>query len=46
MLPVEEFQQVLRIDELPGIRRGHYQTLGDFVIAYLGRIPTSAPAEQ
>ncbi|PSB09576.1 hypothetical protein C7B76_25130 [filamentous cyanobacterium CCP2] len=43
MLPVEDFRQVLNINELPEITRGqHYQTLGGFVIAYLGRIPTSA----
>ncbi|MBF2050724.1 MAG: HlyC/CorC family transporter [Elainella sp. C42_A2020_010] len=42
MLPIEEFQQVLQLAELPRMRRSHYQTLGGFVIAYLGRIPTSA----
>ncbi|AFZ33483.1 MULTISPECIES: hemolysin family protein [Cyanophyceae] len=42
MLSIEEFQQVLSLDDLPGIRRGHYQTLGGFIIAHLGRIPTSA----
>ena len=42
MLPIDEFQQVLNIDKLPGIRRGQYQTLGGFVIAHLGRIPTSS----
>lgn len=42
MLSIEEFQQVLSLNALPGIRRGHYQTLGGFVIAHLERIPTSA----
>lgn len=42
MLPIDEFQQVLSLDELPEIGKGHYQTLGGFVIAYLGRIPTSS----
>jgi putative hemolysin len=42
MLPIDEFQQILNLDELPGIRRGQYQTLGGFVIAHLGRIPTSS----
>ena len=42
LLPIDEFQQVLNIDELPGIRRGQYQTLGGLVIAHLKRIPTSS----
>ncbi|GAB4234785.1 MAG: hemolysin family protein [Elainellaceae cyanobacterium] len=42
MVSIDEFQQVLNLDDLPGSRKGHYQTLGGFVIAYLGRIPTSA----
>jgi len=42
MLSIEEVQQVLDINGLPEIDRNHYQTLGGFIVAYLGRIPTSA----
>ncbi|MGV2827738.1 hemolysin family protein [Myxosarcina sp. GI1(2024)] len=42
MLAIDELQQVLKLDESIGIRRGHYQTLGGLVIAHLGRIPTSS----
>lgn len=42
MLPIDELQQVLNLDEWLGIRKGHYQTLGGFVIAHLGRIPMSS----
>jgi putative hemolysin len=39
MLAVEEFKDLLGIDELP---EGDYQTLAGFVIKQLGRIPTAA----
>jgi putative hemolysin len=33
---------MFEIGELPGDDEGHYQTVGGFVIMYLGRIPTVA----
>jgi putative hemolysin len=44
MLPIYQFKEILHIEdqELPGEQRGSYQTLGGFVVMYLGRIPTAA----
>ena len=44
MLPIYQFKEILEMDdrELPGEHRGTYQTLGGFVVMYLGRIPVSA----
>ncbi|OLP17145.1 hypothetical protein BST81_17495 [Leptolyngbya sp. 'hensonii'] len=42
MMSVDEFKEVLEIEEIPGEERGNYHTLGGFVIMHLGRIPTSA----
>ncbi|HBB35635.1 MAG TPA: hypothetical protein DDZ80_20190 [Cyanobacteria bacterium UBA8803] len=39
MLPVEEFFELLEIDEFAKEQRGNYHTLGGFVITHLGRIP-------
>jgi len=46
MLPIYQFKEILDIEdqELPGEQRGSYQTLGGFVVMYLGRIPTAADA--
>lgn len=41
MLPIEEVRNLLRIQELPGEREHHFETLGGFILAYLGRIPAS-----
>jgi putative hemolysin len=41
-LPVDEFKELFRLSGLPDESRGHYQTLGGFVMSYLGRIPTAA----
>ena len=41
-LPVDEFKELFRISSLPDESRGYYQTLGGFVMSYLGRIPTAA----
>jgi len=41
LLPPDELQEILKT-ELPEDTRGYYQTLGGFVMSYLGRIPTSA----
>jgi putative hemolysin len=42
MLTIDKFKELFNIEELPGERRGNYQTLGGFVITQLGRIPVSA----
>ncbi len=39
MLPVDEFKDIFRINELPDEERGYYQTVGGFVMSYLGSIP-------
>ena len=42
MMPIQEFKEMFEILELPRDDEGHYQTVGGFVIMYLGRIPTVA----
>jgi putative hemolysin len=42
MIPIQEFKEMFDISELPGDEEGHYQTLGGFIVTYLGRIPTVA----
>lgn len=39
MLPVDELADLLELGTLPGEERGHYHTLGGFVMAEMGRIP-------
>ena len=41
-LPVDELKELFRLPSLPDESRGYYQTLGGFVMSYLGRIPTAA----
>jgi putative hemolysin len=41
-LPVDEFKELFRLPSLPDESRGYYQTLGGFVMSYLGRIPSAA----
>jgi putative hemolysin len=41
-LPIDEFKEMFGLDELPGQAKGHYDTLGGFVMTHLGRIPTTA----
>jgi putative hemolysin len=36
---VDELADLLELGPLPGEERGHYQTLGGFVMAEMGRIP-------
>jgi len=38
-LPIEEFKQIFNIAELPDEVENFYQTIGGFVMSYLGRIP-------
>jgi putative hemolysin len=42
LLPIEKFKEIFKLTYLPGEEQGNYQTLGGFVITYLGRIPASA----
>ncbi|MBP2649738.1 MAG: hypothetical protein H6Q74_563 [Firmicutes bacterium] len=39
MLSIEEFKEFAEASELPGEERDHFQTLGGFVVSYLGYIP-------
>jgi putative hemolysin len=38
-LPIEEFKQIFNIPNLPEEGENYYQTIGGFVMSYLGRIP-------
>lgn len=42
MLSMSEVTNVLNVAGFPGEKEGHYQTLGGFVITFLGRIPKTA----
>lgn len=44
MLPIQDFKALFQLKRLPGEERDTYQTVGGFVMTYLGRIP--APADQ
>ena len=44
MLPVDEFKDIFRLNDLPGEDRGHYETMSGFVMTYLGRIPSEGDA--
>ncbi|MGC8879130.1 MAG: hemolysin family protein [Anaerolineae bacterium] len=44
MLPIQDFKDLFQLKRLPGEERDTYQTVGGFVMTYLGRIP--APADQ
>ncbi len=39
MLPIDRFQEMFEIKELPEETEGYYQTLGGFVMSILGRVP-------
>ncbi len=41
MLQIDEFQELLEIKQLPEEIEDHYQTVGGFVMAMLGRIPSA-----
>jgi putative hemolysin len=41
-IAIDEFKELLNIEELPGEERDNYQTLGGFVITHLGHIPKSS----
>ncbi|MBE9181438.1 HlyC/CorC family transporter [Oculatella sp. LEGE 06141] len=42
MIPIDKFKEAFKVAELPGERRGNYQTLGGFLITQLGHIPRSS----
>ncbi|MEG6584198.1 hemolysin family protein [Dendrosporobacter sp. 1207_IL3150] len=42
LFPIDEFKEAFDVDELPDEDRDHYQTVGGFVISYLGYIPSAS----
>jgi len=44
MLPVEDFRDLFDLDFLPGEESNTFETLGGFVMAFLGHIPNEADA--
>lgn len=42
LLPIDEFKETFDVDELPDEDRDHFQTLGGFIISFLGYIPTTS----
>ncbi len=40
MIPIDDFKEALNIPKLDGDELGDYQTLGGFVMAHMGRIPS------
>lgn len=40
LYPVDEFLELVNLSALPGYEKGLFQTVGGFVMNYLGRIPT------
>lgn len=41
MLPIDEFKKIFQMKELPEEEESHYWTLGGFVMASLGRVPST-----
>ncbi|MBN1887874.1 MAG: HlyC/CorC family transporter [Thermoflexales bacterium] len=42
LLSIQELKELLDLEALPGEEEANYQTLGGFIMAYLGRIPAAA----
>lgn len=42
MLSIDRFKEIFKVSYLPNEEHGNFQTLGGFVITYLGRIPAAA----
>jgi putative hemolysin len=42
MLPVDELKEIFHLSTLPGEERGYYQTVGGFMMTFLGRIPVAS----
>jgi putative hemolysin len=43
-LPIETFKQIFNINQLPEESENYYQTVGGFVMSYLGRVPEAGDA--
>jgi len=41
MLDIDEFKALFSLDTLPGEKENYYQTLGGFVMTFLGRVPSA-----
>jgi putative hemolysin len=41
LLDVDKFKELLNIENLPDEKSGNYQTVGGFVITYMGKIPSA-----
>jgi putative hemolysin len=41
LLPIDELEKLLGIEEIPGSDEGRYQSLGGFLFLQLGRVPTA-----
>lgn len=39
MLPFDEFMEVFQLSDMPDYNRGHFTTLGGFVMSHMGKIP-------
>ena len=42
MLPIDEFKALFHLSELPDELRGYYQTVGGFIMSFLGHIPAAS----
>lgn len=42
LLSIEELKELFELDHLPGEETGYFQTLGGFIMYYLGHIPKSS----
>jgi putative hemolysin len=42
MLPIDEFKEIFRLGDLPDESRGYFQTVGGFIMSYLGHIPSAS----
>lgn len=42
LLPIEEVKSIFDVKALPQEEEGHFQTLGGFMMAHLGRVPAAA----
>ena len=42
MLAIEEVSDVLKLADFPGVKEGHFSTLGGFIMTHLGHIPEAA----
>jgi putative hemolysin len=42
MMPVDKFKDLLDVDGLPDEAKGHFHTVGGFVMQHMGRVPAAA----